>query len=76
MERILRYQQRTGEELRLSFVEGCVFIAIPASRDLFEPRVLSSILDRSLLKEYLAKLELTTDIVDELNLNTRIWGKG
>ena len=75
MERILKYQQRTGEELYLSFVEGCVFVAIPAGRDLFEPRVFGSILDRSLLKDYLARLELTTDIVEELNLNTRIWGK-
>ena len=75
MDRILRYQQRTGEELHLSFVEGCVFVAIPSSRDLFEPRVFRSILERSLLQDYLARLELTTDIVDELNLNTRIWGK-
>ena len=75
MDRILRYQERTGEELRLSFVEGCVFVAIPSDRDLFEPRVLSSVLDRSLLKSYLSRLELTTAIVEELNLNTRIWGK-
>jgi len=75
MDRILHYQQRTGEELRLSFVGGCVYVAIPSAQNLFEPNILSTVLERGRLKEYLARLELTTDIVEELNLNTRIWGK-
>ena len=75
MERILHYQQRTGAELRLGFVEGCVFVAIPNSSDLFEPHVFSSIVSRGLLKDYLARLEIITGVVDELSLNTRIWSK-
>ena len=75
MERILEYQRRTGAELRLGFVDSCVYVAIPESGELFEPKLLTSIVGISYVKDYLMRLGLITSIVDEFNLNTRIWGK-
>jgi uncharacterized protein DUF3137 len=75
MRRILDYRAMTGADIRLSFVNSRVFVAIPESGDLFEPRLFSTILDAALIKQYLACLQLVTGIVHEFNLNTRIWGK-
>ena len=50
-------------------------MAIPYSKDLFEPRVFQTILDFKPIHEYYEDLTLAVSIVDDLNLNTRIWTK-
>lgn len=75
MERILAYRQKTRKSLQLSFVRDKVFVAIPESRNLFEPRLFRTMLDFSLVEGYLEDLRVATDIVEGLALNVRIWGK-
>jgi len=75
MARIVDFRKKTGKRLYLSFLASKVFVAIPYNRNLFEPRLFRSLLDFELVRQYFEDLQLATGIVDELNLNTRIWSK-
>lgn len=74
MRRILDYQQKTGLKLHLSFTGSKVYIALPMTKNCFEPKYFAST-DFTSIAEYYHDLSLTVGIVDELNLNTRIWTK-
>jgi len=75
MKRILDFQKKTGKRIYLSFVGSKLFVAIPYGKDLFEPRVFRTILHFDPIKEYFQDLQLAIGIVEDLNLNTRIWTK-
>lgn len=79
MARILDFQKRHSHPIRLSFIASRVFIAIPTYHNYLEPPfVLASakrIADPEILEHYLHELDFILGIVDELNLNTRIWTK-
>ena len=75
MERILLFGRKAGKKIYLSFLGSKVFAAIPVQENMFEPKVFSSVLDFNVIAEYYAQLQLGVGIVDELNLNTRIWTK-
>jgi hypothetical protein len=73
VQRILDFRKKTGHELHLSFVGSEVFVAIPYRRSLFEPRVFGKITGFKGVREYFADLQLALGIVEDLDLNTRIW---
>ena len=75
MDRLVKYQQKISTRLHLSFIHSRVFVALSINKELFEPNIFSSGVRPDYLKEYFGYLELVTAIVDDLNLNTRIWGK-
>jgi hypothetical protein len=56
-------------------VRSRVNVAISMTRNMFEPRIFRSVLDFRLASEYMNDLRFATGIVDDLNLNTRIWTK-
>jgi len=75
MKRIVDFKQRTGQKVYLSFVGSMVFVAIWLNRRLFEPRLFNTLLDFEPIRQYFEDLQLAIGIVDDLNLNTRIWSK-
>jgi hypothetical protein len=75
MRRLVEFRKRTGKPLHVAFVRSNVCVAITTGRNMFEPRILRSVLDPSLAREYLDDLEFACGVVDDLNLNTRIWTK-
>jgi len=75
MKRIVDFKQRTGQKVYLSFVGSMVFVAIWLNRNLFEPRLFNTLLDFEPIRQYFEDLQLAIGIVDDLNLNTRIWSK-
>ena len=75
MRRILEFKQRTGKRIYLSFVRSCVYVAVPYTKDLFEPRLFRTLLDFEPIQEYFRDLQLAIGIVEDLNLNTRVWTK-
>jgi hypothetical protein len=75
MERIVRFKQKTGKRIALSFVGSEVYVAIPYTQDLFEPRLFRTLLDFGPIAQYFEDLQLAVGIVEDLNLNTRIWSK-
>ena len=51
------------------------YIAIPFNKSLFEPKLFGEIVGVGNVKEYYSDLLLANDLVDDLNLNVRIWSK-
>lgn len=75
MARIMDFRVRTNREVYLAFVASNIYVAISNLRDMFEPNVFASVLDMPRAQQYLDDLMLAVGIVEELNLNTRIWTK-
>ncbi len=75
MNKILDFEKKTGSSICLSFKDSMLYIAVPCRRNLFEPKYLKSIVDYIETFRYFQDLRLFIGIVEELNLNTRIWTK-
>jgi hypothetical protein len=73
--RIVDFRKKINKKIFLSFIESKVYVAIDCERDLFEPRFSATLLDFDLVREYFEDLQLAVGIVEDLNLNTRIWSK-
>jgi len=74
MERLVKLQDLMGDRTSYSFVDTNVYVAIPISDELFEPSVFSEN-DYNRLGDYYNTVHIVFDIIDELNLNLRIWNK-
>lgn len=75
MEKVLLLRGALGVELSLAFVRGRIFVAISTRRSHFEPRWWGKVVS---LKEIAAMRDLIDSvigIVDQLNLNQRVWTK-
>ncbi|MHA4893663.1 DUF3137 domain-containing protein [Pedobacter sp. PWIIR3] len=75
MERLCELDHKTKETISVSFTDSYVYIAFPLSKDYFEPPVFKSLLDGNFLEEDLGVIRFMYEIINELDLNTRIWGK-
>ena len=74
MSRLVDFNQKAGRKVYLSFVDGFVYIAIPYRHNLFEPKLFKNMMSFAPLREYFQDLQLMIGIVEDLNLNRRIWG--
>ena len=75
MKRIADLKNKANNDIYISFVDSKVNIAIFFNRNLFEPNVFQSVLGSREIKKFFTDLELIIGIVNDLNLNTRIWSK-
>lgn len=75
MERILNLNNKSEETISISFIHSKMYIAFPLSHNYFEAPIHSSLLVPDLLTSDLSIVQFMQDIVHELDLNTRIWGK-
>lgn len=75
MQRIMEFKRKVPNKLHLSFVGSHVYIAVSYRRNLFEPKLFKTLLDFGPVEEYFNDLTLAIGIVEDLNLNTRIWTK-
>jgi hypothetical protein len=75
MERIVRFRENSGAPLRISFVDESVHIAFPLETDLLEVGLHEATLDEAKVRGWLGQLGLALGIVEDLDLNTRIWSK-
>ncbi len=75
MQHIVALQKKSGKTIYLSFIDAKVFIGISIAKPLFEPSIFSSLLNFRLIEEFFEYLYLSISIVEELDLNTRIWTK-
>ena len=73
MSRLVEFNQKAGRKVDLSFIDGLLYVAIPYHHRLFEPRLFKSMMSFTPLKEYFQDLQLMIGIVEDLNLNRRIW---
>jgi len=68
-------EQNPRRPFSISFTNACINIAISMHKDLFEPSIFSSLVNIDHIKEYYEDLYLAISVVEEFNLNTRIWTK-
>lgn len=75
MRRILELQQKFNCGIYLSFLNSKVYIAIYSGKNMLEPKFSQSLLEQDALKRFYDEINICLDIVEQLNLNTRIWSK-
>lgn len=75
MERLLKLNDSFKNGVTISFRDSYIIVAIPNSRNCFEASIWTSMTDLSILKADFEIIYSLLQIVDELNLNTRIWTK-
>lgn len=74
MELILAYKAKTKSEIALSFVDNRLYCTVPNFKNLFEAPFFKPI-DYKSLMDALEPVLLYTSIVEDLNLNLKIWSK-
>ncbi|MBK8951152.1 MAG: DUF3137 domain-containing protein [Chitinophagaceae bacterium] len=74
MERLVKLEQMMGTGTSFSFINTNIYVAVPIKDKLFEPNVYSPN-DYPTIKEYYNTVHIVFDIIDELKLNDRLWGK-
>ncbi len=75
MQRILNFQKKSKQAIYLSFITNRIYLAIDYNKDLFEPSVFRSLLEYRIAMEYIETLHLVVGIVEELQLNKKLWSK-
>jgi hypothetical protein len=75
MKRIVEFKRKWDTKIYLSFRDSKVYIAISMNKNLFETRLFKTVQDYNFIEENIQFLILITGIVNDLNLNTRIWTK-
>lgn len=74
-ERLVKLRKRLGSELRIVFRDSHVWLAIPNTENWFEGDIKRPTGDRNQMAKLLGQLRSCFEIVEELDLNTRIWTK-
>jgi|GEM_PF-1854916 len=75
MQRILAYDQKVKKRMSMSFIDNTMFFAIPYNQFLFEPRLYKPTNDKTFVMTNYDVFKLIADVVEDLDLNTRIWQK-
>ncbi len=75
MRRLLDFRRRTKKDVQFSFVRSSVHISIPFHEDLFEPRLFRTVVAFEPIQGYFEVLSMAVGVVEDLNLNNRIWTK-
>ncbi len=71
--RIVDFRKKHKSNVFLSFVDSKMYLGISHTKNLFEPNYLKSLTDFRIVRTYFEDLMLAVGIVEEMNLNTRIW---
>lgn len=78
MRRLLDFRTRMDASVHLAFIDERVYVAVSSGTNHFEPPSIWSAraaVDEADLAAYLNQVGLAEDVVESLNLNTRIWTK-
>lgn len=75
MRRICILQNKFGDDISISFRGDCMYVAIKTSKDYFEHDINNILYADSLICRHVNDLQSILGIIDDLNLNTRIWSK-
>jgi hypothetical protein len=73
MARLVDFRKKAQRKVYVSLVDTRIYVAIATTKDLFEPRLFRTMVNFNPIREYFEDLQLMLSIVDELNLNQRIW---
>ncbi|MBK1878820.1 DUF3137 domain-containing protein [Pelagicoccus mobilis] len=74
MERIVRLKRKFGDQIYISFLYSKIYIAISSTKNRFEPKMFGPV-DMALVREFKEDLDLVLGVIEDLNLNNRVWTK-
>jgi hypothetical protein len=74
MSRLSEFKDKSNRWVAVAFVQSSLYVAIGYSETLFRPSLFRSMLDYERIKKSFDALSLVLGLVEELNLNVRIWG--
>lgn len=75
MERMIEMDKKFKRKVQFSFTDSKVIVAIDDKRDNFEFNIWRSVYHPGVLKKEYELINALIGIVEDLNLNTRIWSK-
>ena len=75
MESIVNIHKKYKKRVYFSFIGSRVYVAMSFNKDLFEPRILKSGVRFEDMEQMNDNFSLIQVIINEMNLNTRIWTK-
>ncbi len=73
MERLVTFARKANRPLYLSIVEDRIYIGLKSDREALEPSLFYPMTNFNPIRDYFETLQLLLGIVDDLNLNQRIW---
>jgi hypothetical protein len=75
LKRIVDLKKRLNKNIHLSFINSKMFLAISETKNMFDPKMGKSVLNPEMIEEFYNQVLGYVKIVDDMNLNTRIWSK-
>ena len=75
MRRLLDFQAKAGTDVHAAFFANHIYLAVPLSTSFLEPPTFGGRLDLECITKYATELQFVLGIVEDLDLNTRIWSK-
>jgi hypothetical protein len=75
MQRLKDFRKKSDKPVYVSFVNSFLYLAIGYTKNLFEPSFFRSLTKFETVRPYFEEISLATGIVEDLNLNRRIWTK-
>lgn len=75
MSRLMNLKGHFNSNVSAAFISDSLYLMIPKQANWFEPPGLSTPLSFESVENTLRQLQMATGIVEELDLNTRIWSK-
>lgn len=75
MKKILNLKKHTGSDIGICFIDSNLHLAIPHRKNRFEPKIFKSIINYKEIEEFFLDFMYFIDIIDDLNLNNRLWTK-
>lgn len=75
LKRIVELKTRLNKNISLSFINSKMFLAISTTKNMFDPSMGKSVLNPEIIQEFYNQVLGCVQIVDDMNLNTRIWTK-
>jgi len=74
MRRIVEFKESMDTEIRMAFIDGRVHVVLPVVADFFRAPVLDRVTPE-MIRSWVDEIHYVTSILDELDLNTRVWSK-
>lgn len=75
MRRLVTLRERFGKDVRIGFKESGIALAVPHREPFLEPSTKVSALETAQIEKMLTELQYFLELIEELDLNTRIWTK-
>lgn len=75
LKRIVDLKKKLNRNIHVSFMNSKMFLAISTIKNMFDPKIAKSVLYPEMIQEFYDQILGCVQIVDDMNLNTRIWSK-